>query len=299
MDLELMKKLCCLTEIQLHNVLVNMVKKRYKKYWYDDQFIIAEGNIPICLIAHMDTVFNKTPDINDFIYDQEKTVLWSPYGSGFDDRTGIYIILQLVLKGYRPHLIFTHGEERGGKGAYAIVERFKKCPFKQCKALIQLDRAYEDDCVFYSCDNEEFMNYIESFNFTTSWGTFSDISVIAPAWGIAAVNLSVGYLDEHTTSERLVCSWTDATIEKVKKILDKAGRMRYYKYIPRKYPQMGSYYYGQRFQISMDSCLMCGKVLTPDVKSHYISDEEFPYCVCDECYQKYYISDEIPGIPFD
>ena len=298
MDLDLIKKLCTLNEVQIHNVLFNIVKKKYKKYWESKEYIMAEGDIPICLLAHMDTVFPAPPALDDFIYDPEKTILWSPRGSGFDDLAGVYVIMELLLKGYKPHLIFTHGEELGGIGAHELITVHPECPFEECSALIQLDRANEKDCVFYNCDNDMFTRHIEKYGFDLAWGTFSDISIIAPAWGIAAVNLSVGYLDEHTVAERLVCKWTDATIEKVSKILDDAGWMPKYLYVP-KVIQMKPKSSVPSFSFDMDSCLICGRALTPDVFSHLISDEEFPYCVCQECYDAYYAWDEPNAVPFE
>ena len=160
------------------------------------------------------------------------------------------------------------------------------------------DRANEKDCVFYNCDNDIFTKFIEDHGFELAWGTFSDISIIAPAWGIAAVNLSVGYLDEHTIIERLVCKWNDATTEKVAKILDDAGWMPKYLYVPRVI-QMKPKSAAPSFTFDMDSCLICGRALTPDVSSHLISDEEFPYCVCEECFGAYYMLDEPDAVPFD
>ena len=288
MDLELLKKLCCLNEAQIHNVLLNMVKKKYQKYWHENEFIMAEGDIPICLLAHMDTVFPQPPNIDEFYYDADKTVLWSPYGSGFDDLAGVYIIIELVLMGYKPHLIFTHGEEIGGVGAYSIIQNFENCPFKKCKALIQLDRAHEKDCVFYNCDNSKFTRYIEKFGFVEARGTFSDISIIAPQWGIAGVNLSVGYQLEHTTSEHLNCNWTDETLKKVENILKTSKEMPYFKYIPKTYSNINDY---------TSSCLLCGTDLSgKHKKKHYFKeDDDFIYCVCEDCYNTYYVTDDGEG----
>ena len=41
-----------------------------------DQYIFAKGNIPIMLVAHLDTV-HKTP-VKELFYDKKKDVLWSP-----------------------------------------------------------------------------------------------------------------------------------------------------------------------------------------------------------------------------
>lgn len=78
-----------------------------------------------------------------------------------------------------------------------------KGPSCKLKAIFELDRCGKDDMVFYGCNNPDFENYIEKFGFTFGWGTFSDISVIAPAWKVAAVNLSIGYVGEHMQTEIL------------------------------------------------------------------------------------------------
>ena len=100
-----------------------------------------------------------------------------------------------------------------------------------CKAIFQLDRRGSDDCVFYDCDNPDFTKYVESFGFKETYGSFSDISIIAPAWGVAAANLSVGYYLEHSNTEYLKCRELEKTIERVKKILDNAENMLSYTYI--------------------------------------------------------------------
>jgi len=230
MDISKIIQLCSLNEDELKTNIIKFLKKsKYKNIYIDENYIIAEGDLPICLIAHMDTVFPKPPDKDSFFYDKRKKVLWSPEGAGFDDRAGIYAIMTIVSKGFRPHIIFTNYEELGCIGARFLIEDIKKAPFK-CKALIQLDRAYMNDMVFYSCCNKEFEEYIGKFNFIKDTGSYSDISVIAPAWGIAAVNLSIGYAEEHTTNERLYCSCCDKTIEKVIDILKNINKMPYFKF---------------------------------------------------------------------
>lgn len=272
-----MKKLCCLNENQLYRILHQYLVSLGYKVNTQKEYIMAEGELPICLIAHMDTVFINIPIMEGFIYDPIQQILWYPYGAGFDDRAGIYIIMQLLEKGYRPSLIFTNGEERGGIGSYEIIKDYPKCPFSHCKALIQLDRANQNDCVFYDCDNKKFEEYISSFGFKTDIGTFSDISIIAPQWQIAAVNLSVGYVDEHDVNERLYCTWCEATIERTERILQNVWSMDYFKYEGKNH-----------FTVDLNTCLMCGNALTPD-KSHDIHiGGMFPYAVCNECYHRYY-----------
>ena len=180
-------------------------------------YIVAIGNIPIALVAHMDTVF-KIP-VSDLYYDKQKGVLWSPEGLGADDRAGIFAIIKILQDGYRPSIILTTGEESGGLGASALVETHPKCPIPNLKYMIQLDRHGTNDCVFYDCYCPEFVNYVESFGFCERWGSFTDISFLMPEWQIVGVNLSVGYEDEHSHSEILNINPLFDTIRKVKQML--------------------------------------------------------------------------------
>ena len=290
MNIELIKHLATLKVPRLYSLLVKFLRAHGYNVIRYPNFIMAEGLDPVCLIAHIDTVFKHVPDEDDFIYDAEKTVLWSPYGSGFDDRAGIAGIIELVQRGHRPHIVFTDKEEVGGIGASELIRYYPKCPFKNCKALIELDRKGENDCVFYSCDNKKFEKFIVEHDFETSWGTFSDISIISPSWKIASVNLSIGYLDEHTTSERLVCKWFDATIEKVSKIIEDIASEKKFKYVEKKYVQ---YPYASNFS----TCLLCGKTLDPKTR-YEIYDTQYPYSVCPDCYKQYYMGDE-EDLPFN
>ena len=164
----------------------------------------------------MDTVFYNQP--SEIYYDQRKAIMWSPDGLGADDRAGIFAIVQIIADGYRPSIILTTDEERGGLGAQALAK--KKCPIKSLRYMIQLDRRGSNDCVFYQCANGKFIKYIETFGFAEAVGSFSDISFLMPAWRVCGVNLSIGYREEHSVSETLNVHWMFQTIEKVKKMLD-------------------------------------------------------------------------------
>ena len=114
------------------------------------------------------------------------------------------------------------------------------------KYIIELDRRGSIDCVFYECDNPDFEEYVEDFGFVTAWGTFSDISIICPAWGIAGVNLSIGYEDEHSYIERLNIGHMLATIKKVANMLETINvHMEPFKYIPMEYTKAWKWGWGE------------------------------------------------------
>ena len=186
------------------------------EYGYEDfiegkDYLYAKGTLPVLLVAHVDTVHFGSPPTNIF-YDQEQKILWSPDGIGGDDRAGVAGILELLDRGYRPHILLTDGEEKGGIGA---TQAAKEIYPDDVKFVIELDRKGSEDAVFYSCDNPDFATYIESFGFKTALGSFSDICKICPSWGIAGVNLSTGYYNAHTKSEYVNFVEWEIIIEKV------------------------------------------------------------------------------------
>jgi hypothetical protein len=214
-DYKLLERLVSLSQAGMHKVMKTYLQSKYEKVIVKEKYIVAIGNIPIALVAHMDTVF-KYP-VDNMYYDDRKGVIWSPEGLGADDRAGIFAIIQILKSGLRPSVILTTDEENGGIGAAALAG--KKCPIPNLKYMIQLDRRGTNDCVFYDCYNPSFIEYVESFGFVERWGSFSDISVLMPAWKICGVNLSVGYEDEHSISETLHIKPLFNTIEKVKNML--------------------------------------------------------------------------------
>ena len=217
-----------LKQPQLMKAMKHYLSMKYENVISTKEYLIAVGEIPVALVAHLDTVFKEPP--HDIFYDRVKNVMWSPDGLGADDRAGVYSIVQILKSGLRPTVIFTTDEELGCLGAEALAEQVKTPP-TDLKYIIQLDRRGSNDCVFYSCDNPEFDAYVESFGFVTNFGSFSDISTICPAWKIAGVNLSIGYYDEHSVSETLYVGQMYDTIRKVKHMLEAAIDAPKFEYI--------------------------------------------------------------------
>lgn len=282
-DLMLLKKLCSLDEENVYLFMRNTLTRYYSptKLVFSNEYIIAEGDLPFCLVAHMDTIFSQQPGLDDFIFDQEKEIMWAPHGAGFDDRVGLWMIIKLISMGYKPSLVLTLGEEWGGLGAKQLRKDYPDCPFPNCKALIQLDRANRNDSVYYDCDNKEFEKFINSFGFETKEGTFTDISFLSPAWEIASVNLSVGYIEEHTPNERLNYGWTKESLTKVKQILDASETTKSYSFIPKK--------------INLNwRCDFCGiQQNTPLKKFNIIEDGELRIHICEHCKKVYGVYNKI------
>lgn len=185
-----------------------------------DGYVYAKGTVPVLLTAHMDTVHREP--IKDFyeLIEDNKTYISSPQGIGGDDRCGIYMILE-IIKTHKCSVLFCEDEEVGGIGSTKFCRSIYLNDLEQMKYLIELDRANGEDAVFYDCDNPEFTDFIEkNTGYKDAWGSFSDISHLAPASGVAAVNLSCGYYDAHQKTEYVIVEEMLNTIQVVKDLLD-------------------------------------------------------------------------------
>lgn len=186
------------------------------------KYIVAKGNINVALVAHLDTVHNKSNRGKVFV-DREKGVAWSPMGLGSDDRAGVYSIFEIIRDGYRPHIIFTHDEEIGCIGAKALAKdhTIESLGIK-LNYMVELDRDGAGHGVFYQCDNKSFKDFISSFGLKEEIGSNSDIVSLSSAWDVASVNLACGGRNQHTTSEYLTFSDMYDTIDIVESMLDNA-----------------------------------------------------------------------------
>lgn len=203
---------------RLHGFLYTFLKKYYGEdnIRGGNKFLVAKGTIPVALVAHLDTV-HRTSNRENLYFDPIKKVAWSPNGLGADDRAGVYAILEIIKRGYRPHVIFTHDEETGAGGAREMTKF--DLPFAP-NFLIELDRRGYKEAVFYDCGNKAFQDKILTYGFKLGHGTFSDISVLAPAYDLAAVNLGIGYYHEHSKDEILFVDEMFDTVNRVINILE-------------------------------------------------------------------------------
>lgn len=231
--------ICKMSQKTLKKYVTEELKKTYKDVVVDDGFVFAQGEFPVLLVAHMDTVHQKLPEV--IIYNSKTKSLSSPQGIGGDDRCGVYMILEIIKK-YNCSVLFCEDEEVGGVGARKFT-RNKLTDKLKFHYILEFDRKGDKDAVFYDCDNEDFEEFITEEFYETAYGTFSDISIIAPELGCAAVNLSCGYYKAHTNQEYVVIPEMEASIEAACKILERTGKYDEYEYIEAKY-SYNSFYSG-------------------------------------------------------
>jgi len=187
--------------------LLEVLPKHLSSYGYkdivvvndvNDGYIYVKGELPICLVAHLDTVHKYPPyKINV----SKDLVITSPFGIGGDDRCGVIAILSLLRAGLRPSILFTCGEEVGGLGAKRFTEDYET--IENVNWFLEIDRRGNNDVVRYSDDNDELTKEFEKFGFKDSWGSFTDISFLCPHFGLSGVNVSSGYYKAHTKREEV------------------------------------------------------------------------------------------------
>ncbi|WP_313530566.1 M28 family peptidase [Anaerotignum sp.] len=214
-----LKSIVKLSQQELKKALVDKLTEQGYSPVCQKGFLYAEGNVSVLLVAHLDTV-HKQPVVN-ICYSEDRQIMMSPEGIGGDDRCGIYMILE-IIKQARCHVLFTEDEEIGCIGA----SDFAKSKIRpQVNYIVEVDRRGSNDAVFYQCSNLDFNEFVCCFGFEEARGSFSDISVIAPQLGVAAVNISAGYYNEHSRHEyinlaemerntRLICEMVQSTTEK-------------------------------------------------------------------------------------
>lgn len=218
-----------------------------------DGYVYCRGNIPVLVTAHLDTVHKDVvKDFYEEVLSNGTHKISSPQGIGGDDRCGIYMILELCKKGYKPFILFCEDEEIGGIGSMkfcksSLIEDLQN----NINFIIELDRAGSDDAVYYSCDNKDFEEFIkETIGYKYAIGSFSDSENLMPVIGVAGVNLSCGYYNAHKLNEYVIVEEMNHTINAVENLL--CAESKQYAYIRKVYPSYygcgyGLYGYGDWF----------------------------------------------------
>ena len=241
--------------------LFNLIRKKYRgeAIVRMDSYILVPGEAPIMLLAHLDTVHKKP--VKHICKSANGNILMSPQGIGGDDRCGVYALVKSRQAApIKPWLLFTCDEEIGGLGADTFVDDYVKGKMPksldELKLLVEIDRKGYNDAVYYNCDNPKFEEYITSKGFVTAEGSFSDISIVAPELGVAAVNLSTGYYNAHTLHEFINRKQVDAVIQSVVEIIADSVKSDFpkYEYIECKgYDLWETWKYDSKFNVPLSS----------------------------------------------
>lgn len=281
--------------------LNNVFKKN--KIVNDKSFLYAKGNIPLMLVAHLDTVHKLLP--KNIWFSVDGTRIKSDEGIGGDDRCGVYAILHILSKLDKkmiPSVLFTTDEEIGGIGVSVFCKKFAKKKLG-VNAFIEIDRANAIDVVNYSDDNVDLVEKFEAMGYKFNYGSYTDIVDLMETFNISGVNLSSGYYHAHTTNEYVDLKDLMWTIDNVITFINNPNNYKEpYHYIEYKYNSKwdslsngawnykdyygyGSYgnqKYGRDYYDDYEYCIICGK-------KHNMGDmlyTEDGY-ICEECFTQY------------
>lgn len=217
---------------------------------------------------------------------------------GADDRTGVWLMLQLLRDDDSRSsydYVFCCDEEVGGLGSSSFSEKCEE-DLHDYSCVISLDRAGVNDVATYGYDNPELVKVFTDVGFKETYGTFTDCVNISSVTEIACVNLSVGYFNEHTSTETQDISvmYSILSVLKDKKIQDKLLAKQYVaEYMPYRGYGKGYDYSGYTwdddyddYTVTYDNPVVCDccqehkPLYTKVVERHH-------YVLCGVCYDYY------------
>lgn len=162
-----------------------------------------------CIVAHLDQV--QKLHSKDFRAIETQDIIFGysasnrrQEGLGADDKNGIWIALQCLMKYDTLKVAFFVGEEVGCIGSSAADLSF----FSDCRFVIEPDRRGHSDLIteigWISLCSDEFATGIqpERFGYKPTDGLMTDIETLRDnGLAISCINLSCGYYEPHTDRE--------------------------------------------------------------------------------------------------
>lgn len=179
-------------------------------------YMYIDNNHPICLVAHVDTL--PRPEIKLI---ERNGIVTNKLGIlGADDRAGVFALEKLKASGC--NILLCSGEESGGIGARAAA---RDLMMTGVNLMLEFDRKGANEYVYYSYDiPRKTAKYIESYGYIQDYGSYSDIAEFTY---LPAVNLSIGYYDQHTKRERLHLDEMLMNIGRARRMIDNPPAKRY------------------------------------------------------------------------
>lgn len=184
---------------------------------YNNLFITKNTNNPKtypCLIAHTDQIQTNSGryeihESNGIIYGRHKLTK-TRCSIGADDANGICVALQMLQVIPDLKVIFTVEEELGAKGAEEVC--FNTDFLCNIRYFLQADRRGSSDLIVHTngidVASDEFIAdlkpIMEAYGYKKNYGTYTDVGEIVSETGISGVNISCGYMKEHTVNEYCV-----------------------------------------------------------------------------------------------
>ena len=172
----------------------------------------------VLLVAHYDTI--PGDGVKTML---EGTTIYSAYnnlGIGADDRAGCFALWLLRNLGHS--LLLVPDEEQGCLGSEHLVRKYPQT-LENHQFMIEFDRQDDYDLVYYDLESKEFHEYMaEAYHgYAKARGIFTDICELVPAAGVCGLNVSVGYMYQHTNSELIEVFSFMRTMELTKQLLNR------------------------------------------------------------------------------
>jgi hypothetical protein len=229
---ELVINMLGLSDIRVLEDFYNLAKKYGRAYRRQEtNYIWVKGNMPLCFVAHVDTVCPIKTNAGKFFREHNGVITAYQKTSksekrlilGADDRAGCAVLYDLLLNSINykkfPHFLLLNYEECGALGAREFVKGIPD--LTMIHLFIELDRHGANHYVQYNNNPNTVHKFMEKFGIKFEGrGSFSDIRVITEYSSIPSINLATGYYSEHTCDEFLDLNVLHLLHKKVKRIIE-------------------------------------------------------------------------------
>lgn len=189
----------------------------------------------VLLVAHFDTVWDYPGKVqwNGHIGES----YWNGMGIGADDRAGIAALWSLRRSGHA--MLIVPAEERGCIGSRYVSDEYPDILTSDRLAFaLQFDRRGNSDLVFYNGEPGGLLPILQRDfgGYYQASGSYSDITEICPALGIAGANISIGFDDEHTSYESIDLAAWFRTVENTRRLLTRDD-LDFIPYVEKPFPK--------------------------------------------------------------
>lgn len=252
----------------------------------DNNIYITKGESDIypCVVAHTDTVH----DIHDFfkVFDDDGCLFafnaetGKQVGVGGDDKVGIWLALEMLMKFDKIKCAFFHSEEIGCIGSSAADMDW----FKDVGYCLQGDRRGSKDFVnnisgklFSKKFSKTIAPILAHHGYSETSGAITDVGQLAEnGVGVCVANMSCGYYSPHSDEEIVEFTHADNCRQMMEKLISELGCKKFEYRFTRSYSNYNynskwgdwdgadeSFWYGEDVEVVDDSegnqaCYYCG-----------------------------------------
>ena len=271
-----------------------------------------------CIVAHTDTVH----DIHKYykVFDDDGCLFafnaetGKQVGVGGDDKVGIWIALEMLLKEDNIKCAFFHSEEMGCIGSRAADMEW----FKDVGYCFQADRRGNKDFInsisgklFSKAFSKKIKPILKEYGYKETSGAITDVGQLAEnGVGVCVANMSCGYYEPHSDEEIVEFDDANDCLDMIENLVNKLGNNKYEFQFETRYSNYGygaskwgdfygasrDYWYGDygaaQKEVVADevsgepTCYYCG---SNDLQNSEYG-EDFKYCM--ECVSDIYCGKE-------